>query len=377
MATSQILGTPVLEYVDGRESYIDPLNGVGLRVPEWMDMSTTSPFSFPATPAGQLRVLLLGLAGPIVYIYIACPVFFDKLRRGVEQVLGLPEVHFELYLGAERLDWQTCRWRQAAEVDVTVVRRPLEMVTEVLHVREQIDYYYSPDVTRPTEPPVLIRSMDVLTAILPEHGGNALFFASEELRSNREVVLRVVRDSGIGLSHATVELQDDREIVEAAVQNEGRALEFASERLKNDAQLVYVASLRKSRGPAELGTRIAREQLLAEGHLRIDLQEDTAETPKKERIAKTCAQSHTRACTTATLGQPYRFFSAAFAGCVRCVRRYIKDGGDPAASLADDGTRWNALDWAIFGKEMEGQDTDWVIGFLEGKGVVAIDTRHT
>ena len=86
--------------------------------------------------------------------------------------------------------------------------------------------------------------------------------------------------------------------------------------------------------------------------------------PRAER-RDLCAQSHTRACDATHTGQPYLFFSAAFAGCPQCVRRYIEEGGD-AAVQCHRGVH-NALGWAELGKR-EGQDTDWVIGYLEGKG---------
>jgi hypothetical protein len=79
-----------------------------------------------------------------------------------------------------------------------------------------------------------------------------------------------------------------------------------------------------------------------------------------------CTQSHRRVCDADHTGQPYQFFSAAFAGCARCVRQYIEEGGDPAVQTRPK-TR-SALEWARVGKE-EGRDTDWVIGFLEGKAL--------
>ena len=111
------------------------------------------------------------------------------------------------------------------------------------------------------------------------------------------------------------------------------------------------------------------EQITRSGSLgsdRLPSHTIVAETQQTERNAETCEQSHTRACDPAHAGQPYKFFSAAFAGCRRCVRRFTEEGGDPAAQ--SKGRRHNALDWATFGKA-EGEDADWVIGFLDGKGL--------
>jgi len=395
MPSSASVGVRVFEYIDNRDEFglprqpkeragaedIDDSDECGLRAPEWSRMRAASPNSSPDIPAGQLRVQLLDLAGPLASIYIARPVSSDKLCRAVEHAVGLPQVHFDLCIGNQV--WIPCNvsWQEAAEVDITVVWRPPEMVSQVLHVREQIDHYLAPGETRRTDRPILISTMQMFNAILPEHGGNTLFFASEELRSNREVALRAVQYSGVGLEHVAMELQEDREIAQAAVQQDGRALTWASKRLKDDAELLYLASMDNPTF-AELGTRKAREQLLTQGRLRTHpnpfllrwdrnpafVLEDSGETQQEERIAQICAQSHTRACRTDALGQPYRFFSAAFAGCPRCVRRYVDDSGDPAVVQGG----MTALDWAIFSKDQEEQDTDWVIEFLQGKGVAAI-----
>jgi len=87
---------------------------------------------------------------------------------------------------------------------------------------------------------------------------------------------------------------------------------------------------------------------------------------RKEASAETCAELRARACDALRTDQPYQFFLAAFAGCSRCVRRYIEDGGDPAVSSQSG--RHNALDWANFGKQ-ERQSADRVIVFLQGLGV--------
>jgi len=86
----------------------------------------------------------------------------------------------------------------------------------------------------------------------------------------------------------------------------------------------------------------------------------------KQPSSETWARSHMRACNEDNTGRKRRFFSAAYAGCRMCARRYIQGGMNPA--VQSDSGRHNALDWAMLG-HAEGQDTDWVIGFLEGKGV--------
>ena len=73
-----------------------------------------------------------------------------------------------------------------------------------------------------------------------------------------------------------------------------------------------------------------------------------------------------RRATWRTPAPKYRFFSAAFAGCRWCVQWYVRNGLDPA--IESDSRSHNALDWAVFGHQ-QGQQTDWVAGFLVAKGV--------
>ena len=49
--------------------------------------------------------------------------------------------------------------------------------------------------------------------------------AAEELKSDREIVLAAVKESGDALEFATEELKGDRELILAAVKQNGFALE--------------------------------------------------------------------------------------------------------------------------------------------------------
>ncbi len=61
-----------------------------------------------------------------------------------------------------------------------------------------------------------------------------LWFACEELRYDREVVMEAVKQNGGALRFASQELKGDRETEREAVKQNGRALEFASEELRRD-----------------------------------------------------------------------------------------------------------------------------------------------
>ena len=85
--------------------------------------------------------------------------------------------------------------------------------------------------------------------------GDIIQFASEELRANRELVIKAVRypnydwsqwrlyPIGSPLEYASEELRDDREVVLWAVWNSADAYLFASEELQMDAT-VYLSAMR-------------------------------------------------------------------------------------------------------------------------------------
>jgi hypothetical protein len=64
---------------------------------------------------------------------------------------------------------------------------------------------------------------------------------AEELRNDREIIFKTVRNFGWALEYASENLKNDKEIVFSGVQNYGLALEFASENLKNDKEIVFSA----------------------------------------------------------------------------------------------------------------------------------------
>eukprot|EP01064_Diplonema_japonicum_P023667 TRINITY_DN3407_c0_g1_i3.p1 TRINITY_DN3407_c0_g1~~TRINITY_DN3407_c0_g1_i3.p1 ORF type:complete len:779 (+),score=244.32 TRINITY_DN3407_c0_g1_i3:60-2339(+) len=74
-----------------------------------------------------------------------------------------------------------------------------------------------------------------------ENDGLALQFASEELRKDRSVVLSAVKNNGLALQFASEELRKDHSVVLSAVKNNGLALQFASEELRKDRSVVLSA----------------------------------------------------------------------------------------------------------------------------------------
>ena len=94
--------------------------------------------------------------------------------------------------------------------------------------------------------PKKCKSNKELIMIAVNHSSTNLFYASEDLKADREVVLVAVKQSGRAVTnrilyYASQELRDDKEVVLAAVSNYGPALCYASEDLKNDREVVLAA----------------------------------------------------------------------------------------------------------------------------------------
>ncbi len=76
--------------------------------------------------------------------------------------------------------------------------------------------------------------------IVMQHGGS-LQYASNELKSDKDVVMAAVKQVGWTLHYATNELKNDRDVVMSAVIQDGHALRYSSQKLKNDEKVVMTA----------------------------------------------------------------------------------------------------------------------------------------
>lgn len=73
---------------------------------------------------------------------------------------------------------------------------------------------------------------------------DAIRFASEDLKADKEVVLTAASQDGRVLQFASPSLRDDRALVLQCCGQDGRALEFASPRLQADT-MVCLAAMRE------------------------------------------------------------------------------------------------------------------------------------
>jgi len=81
---------------------------------------------------------------------------------------------------------------------------------------------------------------EILLAAVSE-SGRALEYASDELRADREIVLAAVSEDGDALKFASDDLKADREIVLAAVADDGYCLKYAAGQLTQDPEILAAA----------------------------------------------------------------------------------------------------------------------------------------
>ncbi len=78
--------------------------------------------------------------------------------------------------------------------------------------------------------------------------GRALYYASEELRADKAVVMAAVTRFGIALYFADPSLKADKKVVLAALKQVACALRDASEKLKSDRHIKKTFNLKEKLG---------------------------------------------------------------------------------------------------------------------------------
>ena len=77
----------------------------------------------------------------------------------------------------------------------------------------------------------------VLATLMKDFCGDSFKYASEDLKSDREFVLKAVNINGSVLEYASPELKADKEVVLVAVKNNERACKYASGGLQSDKEI--------------------------------------------------------------------------------------------------------------------------------------------
>ena len=123
------------------------------------------------------------------------------------------------------------------------------------------------------------RGMVWSTMATVHQNGVALEYASEELRTDREVVLAAVHQNGVALEYASQELRTDREVVLAAVRQNGLAFKYAYSLKLHEDREVALAAVHQNRlafKHTSLKLRGDHEVALAAMHENADARERRA-----------------------------------------------------------------------------------------------------
>eukprot|EP00929_Paragymnodinium_shiwhaense_P110920 TRINITY_DN78240_c0_g1_i1.p1 TRINITY_DN78240_c0_g1~~TRINITY_DN78240_c0_g1_i1.p1 ORF type:complete len:279 (+),score=52.34 TRINITY_DN78240_c0_g1_i1:69-839(+) len=113
------------------------------------------------------------------------------------------------------------------------VKSDREVVMSAVHKSNGEAFQYASEELR-SNPDVVMEVMKM--------NGLCLQYASEKLRGDREFVLKACAFNGYALKYASDELKDDREVVMVAVRNTGGALQHASDNLLGDLDLLFIAT---------------------------------------------------------------------------------------------------------------------------------------
>merc|ERR1712135_116221 len=71
--------------------------------------------------------------------------------------------------------------------------------------------------------------------------GGALFYVSEELKNDIDVVLAALAEDACALEHASFNMKNDKGVVLRAVRKRGMSLQYASDALQRDLEVVQAA----------------------------------------------------------------------------------------------------------------------------------------
>ena len=87
---------------------------------------------------------------------------------------------------------------------------------------------------------------EILLAAMESKKGGSFYtpfkFASDELKTNKALVLKVLSKSGVSLEHVSDELKKDKEVVLEAAKQSGYSLQHADENFRQDREIVMYAA---------------------------------------------------------------------------------------------------------------------------------------
>ncbi len=125
----------------------------------------------------------------------------------------------------------------------------------------------------------------VLAAVAVTECGDALRFASDRLKDNKEVALAAINQNGSAFEIISDKLKNDKEVALAAIKNYIKAFYFASDELKEDQEVLdYVLNVSKQ------NTLILEEKIALEND--SDELEQLANNLKDNKAVELAAVNH-------------------------------------------------------------------------------------
>ena len=226
--------------------------------PEWLyELQWCTAKEMDHIAAEMFRYNFLGHLNP----YEGFPMFFELLQKTVLQhdpdffleainsnswdfwagflSLGLRHVSKELQNNKEIVLAAVQRTGLALEFASQELRSVPEIVLEALRKDPTAVRFVAPE---------LLSNRDFMFAALrqPAQHGEALMYAADPLKSDRELVLAAVQQDGTALAHAADVLKSDWEVVFEAVLQNSAAVEYASHTLRSDHGLRPLAEVLRS-----------------------------------------------------------------------------------------------------------------------------------
>ncbi|EFC38981.1 hypothetical protein NAEGRDRAFT_59370 [Naegleria gruberi] len=93
--------------------------------------------------------------------------------------------------------------------------------------------------------------------------GNALYYSCENLRNDKDVIIEAMNTDGGSFSYASEELKKDRHIVTEAIKRDGNNLGYACKALRNDLEIVSLAIRKNGNSLKFCGTSFKGNKIIA------------------------------------------------------------------------------------------------------------------
>lgn len=182
----------------------------------------------------RVRVNGLNSSRPIFSVKSTATV--GAIRESLEALTKIPISLQKLHLGERELfDFETLRQLVKSgnmlDLDITEVPQKGTALADRIRRNWRMLQHASEQM----------RSDKTLVLEAVKQSWEALQFAAEHLQRDREIVLCAVEQDGLALEHASSEVYSDREIMLKAVQRTWRALRYAPSCIAADSEIAFLA----------------------------------------------------------------------------------------------------------------------------------------